>query len=483
MKRIATLIIVLIGIFGIGYAQSDYEAFTFSQSDYLGTARFMGAGGAFGATGGDFSAVATNPASIGLYKRHEVSFTPMGLIFGFSDSYYYNEKGSARNFKYTVPQCGIVLANTIRRENGWKSWQFGFGYNRIMDFNSSYRAHAQVDGTIGDVIAQHANGTNYSNLTGDAHLAWMGWMIDTLPGHHNLYQSFYDGHLIDQRASVVRNGGINEMTLTFGGNYNDKLYIGATLGFPFLDFREKTTYYEEPAESDNIGNVHSYTLTTTQKNTGTGVNLKLGVIYQPADFVRIGAAFHTPTYYWNIKDYLYRELYTEYTDIPDFPNSNYYYENRNNFSLTTPLKFNISASFLIKKRAFIAAEYEFQDYGMASLYEDNYDYTYENEVIREKYGASHNIRIGAEVNISQGFALRAGYRLKTSPYKMDKTPYNNTAHFISAGLGFRGKYFFCDFAYMFRMSKDNYWLYDPVGEPCRVSTNAHYAVATIGWKF
>lgn len=489
MKRIATLIIVITGIFGMVRAQNDYEAFTFSQADYLGTARFIGAGGAFGATGGDFSAVVTNPASIGLYKRHEVSFTPMGLLFGFSDSQYYNEKASARNFKYTVPQCGIVLANSIHKDNGWKAWQFGFGFNRIMDFNSSFRAHAKVNGCIGDVFALSANGTNYNvfensnEAFNDPSLAWDGWMIDTIPGYTNQYWSLYNGNLTDQSASVVRSGGINEMTLTVGGNYNDKFFVGATLGFPFLDFKETITYYEQPAETDQIGNVSSYTLGSTQKNSGTGVNLKLGIIYQPADFVRIGASFHTPTYYWRIKDQLHRELYTEYVNIPNLSSSNYKYDHYNTFSLTTPLKFNVSTTFLIKKRAFIAAEYEFENYGMASLYADNHDFTPENEIIHEKYGASHNIRVGAEVNISQGFALRAGYRLKTSPYKMNQTPYNNTAHFISAGLGFRGKFFFFDLAYMFRMNKDSYWLYDPMGEPCKISTDTHYAVATIGWKF
>lgn len=485
MKRITTFIIVIMALCGVVRAQSDYEAFTFSQADYYGTARFMAAGGAFGATGGDFSAVSTNPASIGLYKRHELSFTPMQLVFGYSDSYYNQGAASARNFKYTVPQCGIVMANGINRGDNWKAWQFGFGFNRIMDFNSSYRANAQVYDNLGDQIAQHLNsiGTDFNNLTGDASLAWYGYMIDTIPGYHNQYWSYFDGNLIDQKASVVRSGAINEMTISFGGNYNDKLYLGATVGFPFLDFREKTVYYEQPVGTDNIGNVRNYTLTSTQKNSGTGVNLKLGVIYQPADFVRIGASFHTPTYYWRIKDYFYRELYTEYSNIPNMPNSSYNYENLNNFTLTTPLKFNVSTAFLLAKRAFISAEYEFEDYSMANLYHDNYDYTRENEAIKDKYGISHYVRVGAEVNITQGFALRAGYRLKTSPYKLNETPYNNTVHFVSAGLGFRGKFFFCDLAYVLRMSKDSYWLYDPTGAPCRVSNKTHYAVATIGWKF
>lgn len=480
MKKIAAFIIVMTVLCSAVHAQGDYEAFTFSQVDYYGTARFMGAGGAFGATGGDFSALSTNPASIGLYKRHETTITPMALAFGYTDTYYYNEKSSARKFKYTVPQAGIVLANGIHRDNNWKYWQFGFGYNRLTDFNTTFRADAQVNNTLANMIIPHANGIDYHNLTGDAMLAWNGWIIDTLPGLHDQYYSFFTDEKLKQHAVVTRRGSLNEMVFTFGGNYNDKLYVGATLGFPFLDFKESTTYSESPADANDILGIKDYTLYSIQRNTGSGVNLKLGFVYQPVDFVRIGAAFHTPTYYWKIKDKFSREIVSKLTNgtILD-----YSYDNSNSFTLTTPLKFNVNASFLIAKRAFIAAEYEFQNYGMASLYDDNYDYVRENDNIRAKYGVSHNIRVGGEINITQGFALRAGYRLRTSPYKMVEGPYNNTVHFISAGLGFRGKIVFADLAYVYRMSKDSYWLYDAYGTPCNYAAKNHNVVATIGCKF
>lgn len=484
MKRITTFIIAIMGIFGFVNAQGDYEAFTFSQSDYYGTARFMGAGGAFGATGGDFSALSTNPAAIGLFKRHEVSMTPLGLAFGYTDTYYYGQKSSAQKVKYNFPQCGIVLANTIRQDNNWRRWQFGFGYNRIMNFNNTYRAHAQVESSLSDVVLSHIeDGTNPGNLYGDAALFWMTSIIDTFAGSNNEYYSRFSNALINQSATVVRSGAIDEMTISLGGNYNDKLYLGATIGFPFLDFKEKTTYTETPGEASDLYGVRDYTLYSTQRNSGAGVNLKLGFIYQPAEFVRIGASFQTPTYFWRIKDNFFRELYAEYVPTTGLKDLDYTYENNNTFSLTTPLKASVSTSFLIKKRAFIAAEYEFMNYGMAKLNSDNYDYTFENDVIKEKYGASHNIRVGAEVNITQIFALRAGYRLKTTPYKMNETPYDNTTHFISAGLGFRGENFFVDLAYVYRMNKDSYWLYDPVGEPCDVATNTHNVLATVGFKF
>ncbi len=457
MKKIATFIIVIMGLFGLASAQGDYEALTFSQFDYWGTARFVGAGGAFGATGGDFSALSTNPAAIGLFKRYETSVTPMQLNFGYTDTWYNGDKSSAQKFKYTVPQAGVVLARDIRLDNGWKKWQFGFGYNRITDFNQTFRANTQINKNI---------------------------RIDHLALQVSVMEMNVEREAITSKTWYMVGSKLTATAET-AGNYGDKLFIGATLGFPFLDFKENVTYKESPADFDDLYGINSYTLYSTQRNSGTGVNFKIGAIYQPADFVRIGASFHTPTYYWTVKDYFYRELVTKFA----YPLDNgatqldYTYENANSFSLTTPLKFNVDASFLIAKRAFIAAEYEYQDYGMAKLYADNYDYIVENQTVKAKYGASHTVRVGAEVNVTQGFALRAGYRLKTSPYKLTEAPYNNTAHFISAGLGFRGKVMFFDLAYVLRMCKDSYWLYDSFGTPCNIASKTHSVVATIGCKF
>jgi len=419
MKKITTFIIAILGIIGMANAQGEYEAFTFSQSDYYGTARFMGAGGAFGATGGDFSALSTNPASIGLYKRHETSITPLGLSFGYTDTYYNGNLSTAQKVKYNFPQAGMVLSNSIKRGNNWKSWQFGFGVNRIMDFNCTYRANTQINSSLSDVVVSNIYGTFYGDLRGDAHLFWMTSVIDTFAGTNNEYYSRFSDAELNQNAIVTRSGAINEMVLSFGGNYNDKLYVGATVGFPFLDFTEKTTYKESPANAQDLYGVKDYTLYTTQRNRGTGVNLKLGLIYQPADFVRIGAAFQTPTYYWKVRDNLYREIYATYAN---FPSLDYSYENANYFTLTTPLKANVSTSFLIQKRAFIAAEYEFQDYSMATLYSDNYDYGYENEIVRAKYGPTHSVRVGAEVNVTQVSPCALAIVSKPRPTKCRNLP-------------------------------------------------------------
>ena len=142
MKRATIFIIVIMGIFGLAKAQGDYEAFTFSQTDYLGTARFMGAGGAFGATGGDFSALSTNPAAIGLFKRNEVTITPMMLNFNYTDTRYNGDLSSAQKFKYTVPQAGIVSTHDIRRDNEWK---FNLSVYNVYNHRNAVLAFLETD--------------------------------------------------------------------------------------------------------------------------------------------------------------------------------------------------------------------------------------------------------------------------------------------------------------------------------------------------
>lgn len=485
MKRTLSTIIFTV-IICVAFAQGDYEAFRFSQIDYQGTARFMGAGGSFSATGGEFSALSINPAAIGLYKRNEVTLTPLTLSFSNNNTLYNGDNVYSNAPKYTVPECGLVIANNISNSN-WKTWQFGFGYNRIMDFNNTFRAQSNLFSTIISPILDMANGTNFQNLTGDANLAWATWIIDTIPGKPDQYFSPWTDEEMTQTAIVKTSGSIDEMTFTFGGNYNDKLYIGGSIGIPILDYTEKTNYMESPAFLDNIQGIRSCQITTTQKNSGGGINAKIGFIYQPCGFLRVGASFQSPTYFWKIKDTYNRYMSTQWTIGNDSYDD---YMNINRFALSTPLKFNLAASFIIKQRGFISVEYDFTDYSMSRLHADNNNihdnnwiyFNDANNVIAYKYGQCHTIRIGGEVGLTSNFLLRAGYNYKTSPYKLVENDYNASAHTASIGFGYRSKHFFCDLAYVLRMSNDNYTIFNGY-TPFETQNTTHRIFATIGCKF
>lgn len=474
------ILLLCFGFFASSFAQGDYEAFRFSQIDYMGTARYLGAGGTFGTVGGDFSGLSTNPAAIGLYKRHEVSFTPMMLSF-FKDNTTYNGTSNfTQNPKYTVPQCGLVIATSIDNSD-WKAWQFGFGYNRIMDYNNTFRVDGTPNTSFINPILANANGTSFNQLVGDQMLAWNTWMIDTFPGQTSRYYSPFSDANLNQTTIVKQSGAIDEMSFTFGGNYNDKLYLGASLAIPFLDYTEQTVLTESPADVEDLMGITSYKVRTTQRDRGAGINAKIGVIYQPINFLRLSAGIQTPTYFWKIKDFYNREM-TSYSSDGQTYNHEYTYNYQ--FALSTPFRFNVGTAFLINKRGFISAEYEFNDYRMATLYANDYNFSDENDIIRAKYGICHSVRIGGEVNLTPKFALRAGYNFKSSPYLNSSEwseGFNGSAHYGSIGFGYRNKFLFVDLAYVLKFSKDSYNLYPDA--TAQIKNTTHRVAATIGFKF
>ena len=73
MKNIYLLITLFLCSF-FTYSQSlSYSdiAVMLSSDDNMGTARYMGLSGAFGALGGDMTAVDINPAGLAVYKNSE----------------------------------------------------------------------------------------------------------------------------------------------------------------------------------------------------------------------------------------------------------------------------------------------------------------------------------------------------------------------------------------------------------------------------
>ena len=67
------LVTVFIGL--IGYGQNLYEAYQLSSSELKGTARYTAMSGAFGALGGDISALKDNPAGSSIFLNNYLSGT------------------------------------------------------------------------------------------------------------------------------------------------------------------------------------------------------------------------------------------------------------------------------------------------------------------------------------------------------------------------------------------------------------------------
>ncbi len=485
MKKISITLFIALTITSFVKAQNEIDALRYSQLNYYGTARFMGLGGAYGAIGADFSTLSINPAGIGLYRSSEFTFTP-SLYKGETSSKYNSTQRNDYRYNFNVSNIGIVLNaetsnNNLSENKGWSNIQFGFGMNRINNFNNRMIVEGYNSETslMTDYI-DRANGYTPEDLFPfDTELAYETYILDTADNSTTYTSPLKNGDVL-QRKTVTTKGNMSEIVLSFGGNYNDKLYLGATIGFPCIYYKENSTY-EEIDENEKIDNIKQYKLNEEIKTIGQGVNLKLGIIYRANDYVRLGLALHTPTFF-AMEDNYSRDMESELDQGPSTGIYSYSSpKGKYNYRIETPPRAIASLGFIIGKKGLISIDYEAVDLSESKLRSKDYNFFDENEAIRKKYTMQHNIRTGAEFNLNP-ITIRGGYTLSTSPF--DHNINDATRNSYSFGIGLREQGYFFDITYVFTESSEDYYLYTPtLVNPVENDINTHNLIITLGVKF
>jgi hypothetical protein len=465
-------------------AQTAFDALRFSMLGFGGTARSMGAAGAFGALGADFSTLSTNPAGIGLYRASEFTFSP---ALRYANAYAtYNGMGSEDDkYNLNIANAGIVFAlgNENNSSGKWKKVQMGFGVNRLANFNGNVSiAGNNNHNSIIHEFQDRANGIHPSNLSRfDTWLAWDTYLLkDTIRDANGVlrYTSAVPDGGVLQTKYIETSGALNEMVLSLGGNYDDRFYIGGTVGFPTINFREDATY-RELDHGDSIPDFGSLAIEDYVHTTGSGVNFKFGIIARPVDWVRIGAAVHSPTFF-NMRDEYGRTMRHTFgspsqTYSASSPKGHF------DYTLRTPLRANLNLGFLIRQYGFIGIDYEFVDYSDARFRARNDNFSEVNQTIRTSYTAASNIRIGGELNLNP-FRIRAGYALYGSPYKDNLNDFEKTS--LTFGMGFRDQNYFMDFAWVITSYDEDYYLYSPqMVNPANIENMQHTMLMTLGFRF
>lgn len=483
MKKIVFLIVFLSNI-SVIIAQNERDAYRYSQDDIYGTARYNSLAGAMGAFGADFSTLSTNPATIGLYKRGEIAFTPV-LSYKKSESQYNNVSSSRNKYSFSLGNLGMVWAFNIKNGTKWRMWQFATGYNQIADYNNvsivkGPNEFTDEKSTFIDYLAPQLNGIAPSTLgfgktLGD--MLYYHWLVDPNPEDTFSYISLVD-EALEQRQVMATDGTRGEYLFSGGANYDDKLFIGITMGIPFYDYSQKRTYSESKNKCyDSLVFLDNF------RSKGRGINLKVGLIYQPISYVRLGISAHTPTLY-NIKEE-YDQVLTLY-NVEQIDSNDYSYQyalGKFKYQLITPSKFSANVAFISKKWGFVDIDYEIMDYSTMQMQADinNYDFENENLNIQQYYQTTHTIKVGGELKLGL-VALRLGYSYMTNPYTKSAN-IDGSRHLFSGGIGVKGQYFFIDFAYCYRLYSDKNVFYSannlaPYNQTFR---NQSFSI-TCGWK-
>ena len=486
MKTKIVILFLCAAYTAVSFAQNEVDVLRYSQLTFGGTARANSMAGAFGALGADFSGLSINPGGIGMYRRSELSFTP--TIFSQSTSSTYNNvTGDNSKYNFNFGNAGITgtfLNHNLKDgEKGWVSGSIGFGYNRTNNFQNRINIEgANAASSLLNVYLGQANGINFNKLDQfGSGLAFNTYLIDTISGGNgsNYYSPVPFGGVY-QKKSIETFGSMGETVFSFGGNYNNKLYVGATIGIPHIHYNEESDYSEKD-HKDTIPGFKTFTLNQSVTTRGTGVNLKLGMIYRAADWVRFGLAYHSPSVYNMHDEY-------KYSMSSQFDNGNKYNQDTPSgsydYSLTTPSRSIASVGFIIAKKAILSADYEFIDYSTARLHSTPNIFIDANTQVRKKYTQASNLRVGTEVRFDP-FVVRFGYALYGNPYK-ENVNVNAARTSYTLGFGYREKDYYIDFAYVMTTFKEDYYLYDPTYvnlNPTHNTFKQSAFMATFGVKF
>lgn len=535
-------------------AQSPIDAYTISQQDLKGTARFMSMGGAFGALGADLSSLSQNPGGIGVYRSSEVGIT-FDIDAQSANSNYQGLKMNTSQTRFYVNNVGIV--GTLRLgSNAVPNLNLGFTYNKGVAFNRHFKGGiGNLKTSLSNYIAGIANNYNLteadlrSNGSYDPYvnanryipwttvLAYDSYLIspeETANGGTDWYGQFGNGTSGNAFYNVRESGGIDEYNIALGGNFANRVFWGMNFGITTLDYTISSDYNENLTNAyvldPDLNRVRQMDAQWNVNNLyniqGTGFNYSLGVIVRPVQALRIGFAFHTPTWYSLTENFGAEQIDYRYPFDSNYAITNDGYSTSNNVRLATPWKIIASVAGVIGTKGIISFDYEWNGmknmrYSSANYYDDYNNwwdgyspYAFDsnptpeeetNEMIKTMYKDTHTIRIGGEYRVLDNLSLRLGYSFTSSPVTseakdnlanvptsgtMANFRLDNEKHYITAGIGYHVKGFYVDAAYVYKHMSSSFHPFS--ADPMDVSGTAmvpklnfdnSQVVISLGYKF
>ena len=447
------------------------DAQRFFERSIMGTARYVGMGGAMTAIGGDPTAVMDNPAGLGLYRRNEIAMTIDETI---DRTQQLDSRDSYQRERFMVPNvAGIMAWGSPNKQRGMIFNNFMFSYNRLASFNRDIVTQGTQLGMV-QTICNITNGLPESNFDQDkvwedTKIAWLSilgyetYLINpTTNDQWTPVDNFTNGSL-----SISESGNYDQYTFSWASNINNQWYVGLSLNVPTLSYTKNISILE-------TNRINFAELKSMYYVSGVGVSGSIGLIYRPIRSLRIGASFHTPTV-------LGLSVQTEgdmYSTV-----DNLQYETLTPASgvltseIVSPLRTSFSVAGQIGNEALISLQY---DYAHSAYMED-----------------LHTLRIGAEAQAYRGLFFNAGYVyeslfLREDPiwmlaYNEIRTDmdyrYTANTQYASLGMGYRGDLVVAQIAYQYGWQTLHQYASEMQMTPMQVATHTHRIVATLAWRF
>lgn len=459
MKRYLFSAAILLAA-GTAYAQQDLntaaDAVRLATDNLTGTARFRAMSGAFGAVGGDPSAMMINPAGSAIYNFN--SGTASLSSYNTSNkSNYFGTTTKENDNAIDLNQLGAVFVFNNTNENAvMNKFTLGFNYentnnadngiytrgtNPVNSIDQYFLRYANGIGNEGGITLETLNNAYYEDLSYIDQQAYLGYnayifnpamntpdntsYVSNVPDGGNYYHENYT-------ASTGYNGKI---ALNFATQLKQRLYLGLNLNIHITDVVQESSFYEDTNNPATTG-LQSIRFNNSRYTYGGGFSFDLGAIYKVTDDFRAGIAYQSPTWL-RLQDEANQYISSYCPECDEFSNADTFITDPqitfvfDDYSLKTPSKWTGSLAYVFGTKGLLSVDYSIKDYSKTKFTTDRYDAI--NDQLSSSLDMASELRIGAEYRI-KNISLRGGYRYEQSPYKNGRTV--GDLNGFTGGLGF-----------------------------------------------
>jgi membrane protein involved in aromatic hydrocarbon degradation len=488
-------------------AQDINDLLLYSHNNPTSTARSVGAGGAMGAVGGDFSTLSTNPAGLGFYRSSELAGT-LNAGWHIGTETYRKQTYATPSLTATLGGLALVLNFGKRaKQEGLIDLNFGIAYNQLANYDYAYTAKAvNEEHSYLDALTKEAQDLRLQPSTfdkNDVFSAYNWFMIaarkayliepvnnagkpwEGKPGE--IFDHFRTvlepGEVVEQEQINSTTGHLGEVDFSVAMNYSNRLFVGVTLGVQelyrswLMEHKEKSVFSPSPAST-----LDHFVLQQRAKEEGMGVNLKVGTVLRVNDYIRFGLAFHTPTVLsvetsFRVQADAYFTSGTPprcYFETPKGTNKYTFYE---------PFRAMGSLGIFLGSRGFLSADYIFS-YTPLTRFADLSAYSDDNRVLQNDTKPTHEVRAGVEF-LFLPFVFRAGCGYRTSPYSTKLYEPYGESWYASAGFGmaFDGFYFDVAYRHTYQKGEGVLYKYADIAATSERKTFEGMLLSTVGFRF
>jgi len=459
MKRIFFLLIAVFVTSNI-QAQSIIDGLRYSRDIPNGTARFSAMSGAFGALGGDLSAIQSNPAGSAVFLENTASVS-LSFLDTKNETNYFNSTGSYFNSEANLNQAGIVFVfDNYNEDSSWKKFTLGLSYETTNNFDNEYFARGQSNSSIDSYFLNFAQGVPLNLLqlqagesisdlyrflgetegfgAQQAFLGFQSFILDPTdpenPNNSSYFSNISPGNF-NQEFSFNSSGYNAKYTVNLATQINN-IYLGLNLNSHLIDYRESTYFFENNNNEGSLINEVGF-----QNNLvvlGNGFSAQIGAIAKVSDYVRLGLNYNTPTWY-TISEETTQQLDTKRTEngtaiIESIrPNIINIFED---YKLRSPGKLTGSMAYLFGKEGLLSLDYSYKDYSNIQFSPLNDPlFNTQNSLIDSALKGSSSIKLGGEYRWNQA-SFRGGFNYEESPYKNTEIMGDLTGFSFGAGYNF-----------------------------------------------